>query len=326
MGQNTQIEMLSNRLRKNAKHLAKWRKREAVTCYRLYDADIPEFSLAIDVYTDINEKYWVHAQEYEAPRYMDETKTEARFNMAIRAIKETLDVDDTQLHAKVRRQQKGSQQYEKLAENKEFIQVRENGCLFWVNLTDYLDTGLFLDHRTTRGLLRSLMSQMPGEKHFLNLFAYTGTATVYAATGGATKTTTVDMSNTYLAWAKRNLESNGFSGPEHELIQSDCLQWLKSPYNTKKYDLIFLDPPSFSTSKRMKTTFDVQKDHVDLIKSTLEHLKPNGLLIFSNNRRHFKLAREEFSDLKIEEISKQTLPKDFERNPNIHNCWRITKG
>ena len=325
MTQNDTAQMLANRLKKNLKHLAKWRKREHVDCYRLYDADIPEFALAIDIYTDVNNETWAHVQEYEAPKHIDAKKVKERLDNALLAIKDALSIGDAHLHLKVRQQQKGLKQYEKVDSQKQFIQVQENGNLFWINLTDYLDTGLFLDHRTTRKLLTTLLQNMNGEKSFLNLFAYTGSATVYAAKGGATQTTTVDMSNTYLNWAKRNLHSNGFTGDQHEFIQSDCLQWLQSPAYRKKYDLIFLDPPSFSTSKRMKSSFDIQRDHVSLIRDAVKLLKPEGVLVFSNNLRTFKMAKEELEELNITNISHQTLPNDYARNPKIHNCWKITR-
>jgi 23S rRNA (guanine2445-N2)-methyltransferase / 23S rRNA (guanine2069-N7)-methyltransferase len=188
-----------------------------------------------------------------------------------------------------------------------------------VNFSDYLDTGLFLDHRITRGMLAGLAAG----RHFLNLFAYTGSATVYAARGGAASTTSVDLSNTYLDWAHRNMELNGFSAREHCFGQASCPEWLEQNAGRRRFGLIFLDPPSFSTSKRMQGTFDVQRDHVALIKATARLLEPDGVLIFSNNRRRFSMDRAALDQLSIEDISRATLPKDFERNPRIHNCWKI---
>jgi 23S rRNA (guanine2445-N2)-methyltransferase / 23S rRNA (guanine2069-N7)-methyltransferase len=182
-----------------------------------------------------------------------------------------------------------------------------------------LDTGLFLDHRITRATL----SELAKGKRFLNLFAYTGSGTVYAAAGGALATTTVDMSNTNIDWAKRNMKINGFVGEQHQYVQANCLEWLDKAAGTLRYGLIFLDPPSFSASKRMHGTFDVQRDHVTLLKKTLELLETDGILIFSNNLRSFKLNYEALSGFTIKDISKATLPKDFERNPKIHQCWRI---
>jgi 23S rRNA (guanine2445-N2)-methyltransferase / 23S rRNA (guanine2069-N7)-methyltransferase len=223
---------------------------------------------------------------------------------------------------KVRRPQKGSAQYEKLASRQQFHEVMEGGHRFLVNFSDYLDTGLFLDHRITRAML----SELASSKRFLNLFAYTGSGTVYAAAGGAVATTTVDMSNTYTDWAKRNMTINGFTGEQYEYVQANCLEWLDTAAGSRRYGLIFLDPPSFSTSKRMDGTFDVQRDHVALLNKTLKLLEPDGMLIFSNNLRSFKLDYDSFSGFAIKDISKATLPKDFERNPKIHQCWRICKS
>ncbi len=312
-------EMFANRLRKNLKQLGKWAQREHVHCYRLYDADMPEYALAVDVYD--GETRWVHVQEYEAPASIDARKARLRLREALSVIPEVLEIPEQQLFFKVRRQQKGAAQYEKLAEQGTFYEVTEGNCRFLVNFTDYLDTGLFLDHRITRQMLQD----MAKGRRFLNLFAYTGAATVHAAKGGAASTTTVDMSNTYLEWARRNLALNGFTGPTHELVRADCLEWLDQARG-RRYGLIFLDPPTFSTSKRMAATFDVQRDHVALIRNTAALLEPGGVLIFSNNLRHFKMDGAALSDLVVEDITRATIPKDFERNPRIHNCWRITLG
>jgi 23S rRNA (guanine2445-N2)-methyltransferase / 23S rRNA (guanine2069-N7)-methyltransferase len=223
------------------------------------------------------------------------------------------------MFVKVRKQQKGVAQYEKLAAKKVFHTVRENDCNFLVNFEDYLDTGLFLDHRLTRKMLADLSRG----KSFLNLFGYTGTASVYAAKGGATSTTTVDMSTTYLNWAEKNMTINGFTNDAHSFVRANCLEWLDNTVWNNKYGLIFLDPPSFSSSKRMEGTFDVQRDHVALIKKTVTFLEPDGILIFSNNFRKFKMDTESLPGLEIENITKTTIPKDFERNPKIHNCWKI---
>lgn len=313
-------QMFANRLNKNQKHLAKWRKREQVSCYRLYDADMPEYALAVDIYESANTpgQRWVHVQEYEAPKKIDAQKAQQRLQEALQVIQEELEVGNSELYLKVRRQQKGSAQYEKQASKKLFHKVMEGGNIFWVNFSDYLDTGLFLDHRITRDMVKELASG----GRFLNLFAYTGSATVYAARGGAVATTTVDMSKTYLDWAKRNMQLNGFTESTHEYVQANCIEWLQN--TDREYDLIFLDPPSFSTSKRMDSTFDVQRDHVMLLKATMKLLSPKGVLIFSNNMRSFKMHIEALSNFEIKDISRATLPKDFERNPKIHNCWLIT--
>ncbi|WP_455234642.1 bifunctional 23S rRNA (guanine(2069)-N(7))-methyltransferase RlmK/23S rRNA (guanine(2445)-N(2))-methyltransferase RlmL [Thiogranum longum] len=312
-------QMFANRLKKNLKRLDPWLKREDIHCYRLYDADIPEYAMAVDVYQ--GKQRWIHVQEYQAPRSVDPNKAQQRLQQALDVIPETLAIGPAQLFCKVRRQQKGSAQYEKLATAGTFHEVMEGGNRFLVNFTDYLDTGLFLDHRLTRAMLRELAAG----KRFLNLFAYTGSATVYAASGGAAATTTVDMSRTYLDWARRNMELNGFTGKQHQFIQADCLEWLNATSAGSCYELIFLDPPSFSTSKRMRATLDIQRDHVTLIRSAVKLLTTDGLLVFSNNLRRFKMDHEALHDLWIENISRVTLPKDFERNPKIHNCWKIRR-
>lgn len=310
-------KMFANRLKKNLKHLSRWAKRDGINCYRLYGADLPEYAIAIDLYE--GEKRWVQVQEYKAPKNVDQQNARRRVREALSVILEVLGLPEDHLFFKIRQQQKGRDQYEKLASNKHYYEVYEGGCRFLVNFEDYLDTGLFLDHRITRKKLAELAKG----KHFLNLFGYTGTATVYAAKGGAKSTLTVDMSNTYLQWARRNLTLNNFDSDKHRTKQENCLEWLNRTPQSQKYGLIFLDPPSFSSSKRMEGTFDVQRDHVDLIKKTVKLLEPDGVLIFSNNLRHFKMNTEALTELKIKDISRATLPKDFERNPRIHNCWEI---
>ena len=312
-------EMFANRLRKDWKHFGRWAKRQEIACYRLYDADLHEYNLAIDVYE--GEKRWVHVQEYEAPDTVEERTAQKRLQQALTVIPLVLEIPPEQIFFKVRRRQKGRTQYEKLATTGEFHEVREGPCRLLVNFTDYLDTGLFLDHRLTR----TLLGELAKDKRFLNLFGYTGSATAHAALGGARSTTTVDMSWTYLDWARRNLELNGVQGPKHELIQADVLKWLKEP-RSQEYDLIFLDPPTFSRSKRMDDTLDVQRDHVGLIRDTLALLAPGGVLIFSTNLRKFKLDREALAGLKIDDITRRTIPPDFERNPRIHQCFRITRS
>jgi len=322
MSRSNGAQMFANRLNKNRKHLAKWLKREHVSCYRLYDADMPEYALAVDVYESAlaPDLRWVHVQEYEAPKKVDAQKAQQRLDEALQVIQEELAIPESDLFLKMRRQQKGSAQYEKLASEKQFHEVAEGGNRFWVNFADYLDTGLFLDHRITRGMLMELARG----RRFLNLFAYTGSGTVYAAKGDAASTTTVDMSNTYLDWAKRNMRLNGFDEASHEHVQANCIEWLQQQAGKRQYDLIFLDPPSFSTSKRMSSTFDVLRDHVMLLKDTVKLLSRDGILIFSNNLRSFKMAADELPAIEIKDISRATLSKDFERNPKIHNCWHIT--
>jgi 23S rRNA (guanine2445-N2)-methyltransferase / 23S rRNA (guanine2069-N7)-methyltransferase len=313
--------MFANRLRKNLKHLSKWAKREGISCYRLYDADMPEYAVAVDLYQ--GERLWAHVQEYEAPRDVDPSKAAVRLQEALAAVPAVLEIPAAQMFFKVRRRQRGKAQYEKLAEERQFHEVGEGGLRFLVNLGDYLDTGLFLDHRLTRARVRALARG----RHFLNLFAYTGTATVYAAAGGAASTTSLDLSRTYIEWARKNLALNGYSEARHRCMQADCLSWLKEAAKEKKrYGLIFLDPPSFSNSARMEASFDVQRDHAALIRDAVRLLSPEGVLIFSNNLRSFKLDQEALSDLAIEDITRDTIPEDFARNPRIHRCWTIRSG
>jgi 23S rRNA (guanine2445-N2)-methyltransferase / 23S rRNA (guanine2069-N7)-methyltransferase len=223
------------------------------------------------------------------------------------------------VHLRTRRKQKGGAQYTKVAELGEFEVVTEGGLELFVNFTDYLDTGLFLDHRPTRARIRELAA----DKTFLNLFAYTATASVFAAAGGARTTTSVDLSRTYLDWARRNLDHNGFvDAVHHKLLQEDVLAWLETP-GRERYDLIFLDPPTVSRSKRMAGDLDLQRDHVALIRATLLKLAPDGLLLFSNNFRRFKLDAAGLAGLDVKDVTPATIPKDFARNARIHQCFEI---
>ncbi|MBI5507416.1 MAG: bifunctional 23S rRNA (guanine(2069)-N(7))-methyltransferase RlmK/23S rRNA (guanine(2445)-N(2))-methyltransferase RlmL [Deltaproteobacteria bacterium] len=307
--------MLKNRLEKNLRHLRKFARQVPTDCFRVYDADLAEYAAAIDLYGD-----WVVVSEYEAPPTVDPVKAGARLGDVMAVVPEVFGVPREKMIVKVRRRRKGGVQYEKLEHRAARVTVHERDCVFLVNLTDYVDTGLFLDQRPTRALIRD---QAAGRR-FLNLFAYTGTATVAAAKGGAKQTTTVDMSGTYLDWAADNLRANGFRGREHELVQADCLRWLESAHGP--YDLIFLDPPTYSSSKRMTETFDVQRDHVDVIRRTLQSLAADGTLLFSCNFQRFKLDREALADLSVEDISKRTIDPDFARQPRIHRVFRIRRS
>ena len=305
----------ANRLQKNIKKIEKWAKQQGLDAYRLYDADLPEYNLAVDRYAD-----HIVVQEYAAPKNIDENKARQRLLDAVNATLNVTGIETNKLILKVRQKQKGTNQYEKLANKGEYFYVNEYGAKLWVNLTDYLDTGLFLDHRLTRKML----GEMAQGKDFLNLFAYTGSATVHAALGKAKSTTTVDMSNTYLNWAEQNLLLNDIEGKQHKLIQANCLQWLEKC--DRQFDLIFVDPPTFSNSKRMEDSWDVQRDHIKLMKNLKRILRPNGTIVFSNNKRGFKMdfAKLEELGLSAVEISHKTLPLDFERNKQIHNCWLVT--
>ncbi len=307
-------QMFANRLRKNLKRLRKWARRSGVSCYRVYDADLPEYAVAIDIY-----QQRVHVQEYQAPSSIDERLARRRLREVVMQLPPILDVSVDHVYVKTRKRQRGSDQYDRHDQRAEVFEVNEGGLRFQVNLADYLDSGLFLDHRITREMLRSLANGVD----FLNLFAYTGSASVYAAAGGATTTTTVDMSSTYCKWAKHNMELNGFTGHQHQIIPADCLAWVEQ--NAHKYGLIFLDPPTFSNSKKMDDCFDVQRDHTELIAKVGELLTSDGVLIFSNNMRRFKMDSAALEQFVVEDISRQTLPLDFERNPRIHNCWKIVR-
>ncbi len=305
--------MLKNRLRKNAQRLKSYLKQNDVSCYRLYDADLPEYSAAIDIYEDE-----VIVQEYAAPKEIPEKVTLKRLNEIKRVVSGVLQIVEAKIHIKQRLRQKGTQQYEKHSDSDEFKLVNEQGLKFHVNLNRYLDTGLFLDHRKTRRMIRS---ESQG-KRFLNLFAYTGSVSVYAAKGGA-KTTTIDMSKTYLNWAMKNFSVNDINVYGHSFIQADCLQWLKDVGSDEVYDLIFLDPPTFSNSKRMNHTFDVQRDQVELVRKTMQLLDSKGKLYFSNNFKKFDMDRELMDEYQIHEISAKTLPLDFQKSRNHHRCWLI---
>ena len=304
----------ANRLQKNIKKISKWAKQQGLDAYRLYDADLPEYNLAVDRYAD-----YIIVQEYAAPKNIDENKARQRLLDAVTATLHVTGVETNKLILKVRQKQKGTNQYEKLANKGEYFYVNEYGVQLWVNLTDYLDTGLFLDHRLTR----KMIGELAKGKDFLNLFAYTGSATVHAALGGAESTTTIDMSNTYLNWAEQNLILNDIEGKQHKLIQADCLQWLEKC--DRQFDLIFVDPPTFSNSKRMEESWDVQRDHVKLMRNLKRVLSNNGAIVFSNNKRGFKMNLVALEELGLSaiEISHKTLPLDFERNKQIHNCWMI---
>lgn len=313
--QNAQVAPdFANRLTKNIKKIEKWAKQQGLDAYRLYDADLPEYNLAVDRYGD-----HIVVQEYAAPKNIDENKARKRLLDAVSATLYVTGVETNKLVLKVRQRQKGTNQYEKLANKGDYFFVNEYGAKLWVNLTDYLDTGLFLDHRLTR----KMVGEMAKGKTFLNLFAYTGSATVHAALSGAKSTTTVDMSNTYLNWAEQNLELNNISLRNHRLHQADCLQWLADC--RERFELIFVDPPTFSNSKRMENSWDVQRDHIALMKQLKRILTANGTIVFSNNKRGFKMDFDGLAELGLtaENISHKTLPLDFERNPHIHNCWIV---
>jgi len=302
-----------NRLIKRSKHLGKWAKRSGVSCYRVYDADLPDYNVAIDIY----ENTWITVSEYQAPKEIELHVVKKRLDEVLRVVPEVLDVDSDNVYLKVRKRQKGSTQYYKNDTSKEFNIVHESGAKFYVNFKDYLDTGIFLDHRPIRRWIRDNVEG----KSLLNLFSYTGTVTSLAAIGGAKSTTTVDASKTYIEWAKRNIQLNGLYSENHKFFVSDTKEWLKKDRNS--YDVIFLDPPTFSNSKSGRDIFDVQVDYIELIQLCAKILKKSGVLIFSNNFRKFKFDETLFPDLEIKDISSSTIDQDFSNNPKIHRCWEI---
>ena len=310
----TESAQLANRVFKNQRHQQKWARREDIEAYRLYDRDMPEFPLAIDRYAD-----WLHVQVFEKRRPL----TGGQLGEIQAALAQTLQLPLAQVIIKYRRRQRGSDQYEKLDEHAPSFSVNERGLLFEVNLARYLDTGLFLDHRDTRQMIR----ERARDADFLNLFAYTGSFTVYAAAGGARRTVTVDMSKTYQAWSERNLVLNKLDDPgRHSFVQSDVMAFLDRMHAARAhFDLIVLDPPSFSNSKRMQATFDVQRDQVALIEKTAALLTPGGELYFSNNRQGFKLAPELEGLAEVSEITARTVPGDFRRH-TPHRCWLFKNG
>jgi 23S rRNA (guanine2445-N2)-methyltransferase / 23S rRNA (guanine2069-N7)-methyltransferase len=315
-------QMFANRLRKNLQRLGKRARKEGVTCWRLYDADMPEYALAVDLYTGAGTddgKRWLYVQEYAAPHTVDPTAARRRREEALAVLPEVTGIALADVHLRTRRKQKDGGQYVKVSKREDFHVVEERGLKLRVNLDDYLDTGLFLDHRLTRQRL----GEAARGKRFLNLFCYTGVATVHAIAGGAASSLSVDLSRTYLEWAQANLELNGLGGPSHEMLQADALQWLADSRTSGPFDLIFLDPPTFSNSARMQQELDVQRDHVTLVEQCMQRLAPDGLLVFSTNAQRFELDATLLERYRVTDISKPTLPFDFEEHPRIHRCFEL---
>lgn len=309
--------MVANRIKKNMRRLKKFVMQHDWACYRIYDADMPEYSAAIDLYNDE-----VHIQEYAAPKTIDADKAEARFEQLKHGAAVALQTPDNKLYVKTRKRNKGKAQYEKQTDTQGFdearcIQVPEGAAKLWVNLQDYLDTGLFLDHRP----LRKRIYQEAAGKRFLNLFCYTATASVHAALGGATESVSVDMSNTYLEWADNNFRLNNIHLARHRLVRADCFDWLNKC--REGFDMIMLDPPTFSNSKKMSDVLDIQKDQLKLVSRCMDILNPGGVLYFSNNFRQFKLDPAITERYVVENISSATIDEDFKNNPKIHYCWKI---
>ena len=325
---DVQAEQFAARLRKVAKERRKWARREGVFCYRVYDADLPDYAVAIDVYEGVEAsrgKTFVHVAEYQAPSSVDPMVARRRFEDVLALVPVVLGVRPDHVFSKVREKSKGGEQYRNAGRRSYVAHTSEGGRVFEIDLAGYLDTGIFLDHRDTR----LMVGRMAKGARFLNLFAYTGTATVHAAAGGALETTTVDLSQTYLDWACRNMEANGFSGGKHVLERGDVMDWIRDARRSGRvFDLIFVDPPTFSNSKAMgKRTWDVQRDHVELLVGVSRLLAKGGTAVFSCNLRNFKpdVAELERLGVELEDITASTIPHDFERNPKIHKCYLVRR-
>ncbi len=311
----SKFTMFENRLVKVFRHLYKTARRQNITCYRVYDDDIPEFPFSIEVY-----EQYIYLAEYQRRHHMEEEAHEEWLEQCIAVVSKVLEVPMENVFIKQRQRKENRQsQYEKLSFEKHEIVVQEAGLKFKVNLSDYLDTGLFLDHRTTRGMVRS---EAAG-KRVLNLFCYTGSFSVYGAAGGASSVTSVDLSKTYLAWAEENMHLNGFTGSAHQFVHADVLQYLDT-LAPNSFDLVVVDPPTFSNSKRMKDFLDIQRDHVSLLNKVLTATSPGGLIYFSNNYRRFVLEEDQIKASTIKDITSQTLPFDFQQKM-IRKCYRIIK-
>lgn len=313
-GDDTQQSDFANRLRKNFQKMNKWASKNNAHCYRLYDRDLPEYNVAIDIY----EKYLL-IQEYKAPSSVDEGKAKERFQHILQTIKSVFEIGRDRIFIKERKRQRGKDQYSAKQGKKRFVEVAEGECFFLVNFKNYLDTGLFLDHRP----IRLEFKEIAFRKKFLNLFGYTGTASVHAAKGGALQTTTVDLSSTYLEWARWNMSLNGFSDINNIVVKQDCMSWLKE--HREKFDIIFIDPPTFSNTKKKDRVFNVQKDHKELIFLASNLLEEGGVIYFSTNYKGFKIDEELKSAFDVRNISKKSVPFDFQRKKSIHHCYLVQK-
>jgi 23S rRNA G2069 N7-methylase RlmK/C1962 C5-methylase RlmI len=312
-----QIGDFRRRLGKRFKHLSKWARRQGIEAFRVYDRDIPEVPLVIDWYAG-----WLHAAEYDRPHERTEIEHEVWLSRMIEAAAAELGVPYDRTELKVRRRQRSGGQYEKVGQQRTLLAVQEGGLTFEVNLSDYLDTGLFLDHRQTRAMVRDAAAG----KRFLNLFSYTGSFSVYAAAGGATETTSVDLSNTYLDWTRTNLAANGFKDAgRHRTVRDEARAFLthRTRRGEAPFDLVVVDPPTFSRSAKSESPWDVERDHAELLELVASNLTPGGVVYFSTNFRRFHLAEARVADrYTVREITRQTIPEDF-RNDRIHRCWRL---
>jgi 23S rRNA (cytosine1962-C5)-methyltransferase len=308
--------MFRNRLMKVFRHLSKSARKQEISCYRIYDHDLPEFPLCIEKYED-----WLYVAEYRRNHHMEEAEHDQWLEDCKSIIGEITGLPAARIVMRTR-QRKTSRldQYQKLDDEKEWMEVREQGLKFKINLTDYLDTGLFLDHRLTRAMVRAVSE----DKKVLNLFCYTGSFSVYAAAGGAREVVSVDLSKTYLKWAAENMELNGFYDPtRHSYVHADVKQWL-GELPTGYFDLVIMDPPTFSNSKRMEDFLDIQRDHPLLINQVVTAMKPGGTLYFSTNFSRFQIQTEALRDCTVKDITKSTTPFDFQGKLNRF-CFLINK-
>lgn len=310
-----QAEEFANRLRKRARHLRRWPTKRGITCYRLYERDVPEVPLTIDRYEDA-----LHIAEFARPHERTPAQHADWLDLMVRTASEVLDVPRDRIFLKHRQRQRGAAQYGRIDDRRAELVVQEGGLRFLVNLSDYVDAGLYLDHRITRQMVR----EAAAGKRFINLFGYTAAFTVYAAAGGAGATTTVDKSATYIDWARRNFELNNLAGPQHRLVRSDIEAFIANLSPRDQWDLAVVDPPTFSNTKGIEAYWDVQRDHALLLQQLARHIVPDGIVFFSTNYRRFKLDEGALGDYSVRDITRQTIPEDF-RNQRIHKCWKLAR-
>ncbi|MCC7476594.1 MAG: bifunctional 23S rRNA (guanine(2069)-N(7))-methyltransferase RlmK/23S rRNA (guanine(2445)-N(2))-methyltransferase RlmL [Pirellulales bacterium] len=310
-----QAEEFANRLKNRARHLRRWPTKRGIRCYRLYDRDVPDVPLIVDCYEDA-----LHIAEFARPHDRTPAQHADWLDAMVRTAAKVLEIPRDRVFVKHRDRQRGTDQYERIDDRAARFVVHEGGLKFVVNLSDYIDTGLFLDHRITREMVR----QAAKGTRMLNLFAYTGAFSVYAAAGGAVSTTSVDKSATYTAWARENLELNGFSGPAHRIVQSDLREFMARLSPGEVWDLAVVDPPTFSNTKGYEDDWDIQRDHGELLRQLAKHLSPNAVVFFSTNSRRFHLNEAALGDYVVRNITRQTIPEDF-RNERIHQCWKLIR-
>jgi 23S rRNA (guanine2445-N2)-methyltransferase / 23S rRNA (guanine2069-N7)-methyltransferase len=310
-----QAEEFANRLRNRARHFRRWPTKRGITCYRLYERDVPDVPLVVDRYEDA-----LHIAEFARPHDRSPAQHADWLDLMARTAAKVLEVPRELVYLKHRDRQRGAEQYQRVDNRQARFVVNEGGLKFIVNLSDYVDTGLFLDHRDTRQMVR----EAAAGKRFLNLFGYTGSFSVYAAAGAAVATTTVDKSATYVDWARENLQLNGFADANNKTVRSDIRAFLDRLASQDVWDLAVVDPPTFSNTKGMDDDWDVQRDHAELLQRLATHIAPGGAVFFSTNFRRFKLDEAALGPYAIRDITRQTIPEDF-RNERIHECWRLVR-